>query len=161
MLSHPKLLSHTRTLKPSKGHLTHNTGKRPCTSWPIKCILLQNAPETSVPPQLCPRQAAAQAHCGLRCGVWHGQAGTELKARAGEQRAASPGEQYKSQNIISYRGGVSVSACTGQAKEQPRRCWLSSLSPARRPVTPHTSLLTARAIQKAVCFPLWPPQHWT
>lgn len=59
--------------KTPKG-IKHNTSKRPQTSWPIKylCVLLQNPPEELVSPWLCPRQAAAQAHCRFAavCGRW-------------------------------------------------------------------------------------------
>lgn len=61
------------TEKNPKG-IKHNTSKRPQTSWPIKylCVLLQNLPEKLVSPRLCPRQAAAQAHCRFAavCGRW-------------------------------------------------------------------------------------------
>lgn len=166
MLSHPRLLSHVRTPKTSKGHLTHNTSKRPCMSRTIKyvCVLLQNPPEKLVSHGLCPRQAAAQAHCGLPCGLRHAQAGTKLKVRVGEQHVASP-RRNTNQNIISYN----LSLCLCWASERPAPSLLETLPailsvPCPHPVVPHTSLLPAREIRdanRAGCFPLRPQQHST
>lgn len=67
-------LSHLRMLKKSQKGIKYNTSKRSQTSWPIKylCVLLQNPPEKLISPWLCPRQAAAQAHCRFAavCGRW-------------------------------------------------------------------------------------------
>lgn len=154
-------LSHLRALKKPQraSKTTLAKGHQHLNKYKYLHVLLQNPPEKLISPWLCPRQAAAQAHCRFAtvCGRW-GLNWAQSKSQKITRGIPLRGTK---QDILSYRGTVSVPAFTGEEKEQlhPSRktSWLPPVFPARHPPC-HPLHLTAGGTEtwQAACFPLWP-----